>query len=745
MSRPSEGLSVGSTASYSEPLIQPPTLGFSQPRKERGMDLNRLLNEPLPRSSSPSGQTASVIDGTRRETGTSFTPCESHPGAPGPTSNSTPPPSRETSDEYHSEVPRSFTDAVLCSSSRATIEAALEAFRRESHSVADFQHATNLSIYAVQESFKSLESWAGTQLDLWVWSQITWLTELARVPTFPLSADKMALLLSVYVDLPCSKNVREMIRHRQTLLEPDQVLLLLHGMEVAGKASREMWPIGTSLDRTASYYPSTALVRSLITYVVSLPSKPLPLVNNSCAVSYNRHKAAQKPALTGFAPPKPPPPPRSAVHPPVSNFYGPTTNTPTAISLSRPAPSHSLRDLCAQLPAILRDLKTLPDDPQVFDIAQIRFQNASSAPAYVTRMPDLVQAAVLYTNITALLCFPTYPIDAVKLAVFALAFTPGPLGQILLRSSPEFAQQQQYSRLSGSDMEKLMKDLTAVRDITRGGSVGISEGELRDWHEWLRELTLDWRSLDPLPTKGIKDRARPSQPAGGPPRKRAKLSPSPTNSERLRESVKTVSDRPSISQADDAKAPPSDRSTPAPSVTESVSSPEVSTKPLSKTKPKPKAVKKPRATAAAKKVTAAAVSKARKGTPATSSRASTPASSVASVAPSVPSRPVIAPRWKPEVKGKIPDHIPMPPVPPIRPSTRWLKRNRIKADDGSVEEDGGDEDEEEEAPRTIAASRPKRRGGLQMIPVDIEALWSLARKVGYTEEAMAEEAKAEQT
>lgn len=87
----------------------------------------------------------------------------------------------------------------------------------------------------------------------------------------------------------------------------------------------------------------------------------------------------------------------------------------------------------------------------------------------------------------------------------------------------------------------------------------------------------------------------------------------------------------------------------------------------------------------------------------------------------------------------------MPPVPPIRPSTRWLKRNRIKADDGSVEEDGGDEDEEEEAPRTIAASRPKRRGGLQMIPVDIEALWALARKVGYTEEAMAEEAKAEQT
>jgi hypothetical protein len=112
-------------------------------------------------------------------------------------------------------------------------------------------------------------------------------------------------------------------------------------------------------------------------------------------------------------------------------------------------------------------------------------------------MPDLVQAAVLYTNITALLCFPTYPIDSVKLAIFALAFTPGHLGHYLLRASPEFAQQQQYSRLSGSDLQKLMKDLTAVRDITRGGSVGISEGEINEWHEWLRELLEDWRSVDP--------------------------------------------------------------------------------------------------------------------------------------------------------------------------------------------------------------------------------------------------------
>lgn len=88
----------------------------------------------------------------------------------------------------------------------------------------------------------------------------------------------------------------------------------------------------------------------------------------------------------------------------------------------------------------------------------------------------------------------------------------------------------------------------------------------------------------------------------------------------------------------------------------------------------------------------------------------------------------------------------MPPVPPIRPSTRWLKQNRIKVkeEDGSVEDDAGDDDEDDEEPRTIAASRPKRRGGLQMIPVDVEALWALARKVGYTEEALDEASKTEQ-
>jgi hypothetical protein len=116
-------------------------------------------------------------------------------------------------------------------------------------------------------------------------------------------------------------------------------------------------------------------------------------------------------------------------------------------------------------------------------------------------MPDLVQAAVLYTNITALLCFPTYPIDAVKLSIFGLAFTLGPLGRYLVQAAPELAQQEEtgnHIRLNGRDMDKLMRDITSVRDITRGGQVGISEGETSDWREWMKELQADWKSIEPM-------------------------------------------------------------------------------------------------------------------------------------------------------------------------------------------------------------------------------------------------------
>ncbi|GAA6060174.1 hypothetical protein JCM10212_005175 [Sporobolomyces blumeae] len=581
-------------------------------------------------------------------------------------------------------VERSFCDGVLGSTSRSAIDAALDEFRREFTSVADQATTSQSAMRAVCSAFNDYGRF------IVAWNEITWLCQLANVPTFPINPDKVALLLSVYVELPCSGVVRNLMRHRQHFLCGSDVLLLLDDLRIAGTASASFFPKSTSFCRGFDKYPSTSVVAMLSGYV------PPEYRQRSFAPQKTvSTRPTDRSAGSKFQPI------------PASRFAPPGTASSNTVPLKR-----TLRELCTQLPSILH--------ATVFDVAQVRFQNASSAPAYVDRMPDLVDAAVRYTDLTALLNFPTYPIDAVKLAVFGLAHTPGPLGDLLRQASPEIARQRDRPRLSGKAMEKLMKDVTSVRDITRGGSVAITAAEGRDWRDWLKELTLDWKSVEPSePT-----RPRPSQ--SGPPRKRAKLSPSPTNSDVARHAAVTLTSRPQLSSKKSNKASRTERATPTPSVA-SVSSPEVSAKPApARRGRKPKGAKK-------ESPALAATARSRKDTVSGSSRASTPCSAAVTLASSkdVP-QPEPAPRWVPKVKGVIPAHIPPPPLPNVMPSPRWLKKNRVTSD-GS-EDDGGDDDE---PVRTIATSRPKRRGGLQMIPVDVEALWSLAKSVGYTEEALA--------
>lgn len=40
-----------------------------------------------------------------------------------------------------------------------------------------------------------------------------------------------------------------------------------------------------------------------------------------------------------------------------------------------------------------------------------------------------------------------------------------------------------------------MKDVTAVRDITRGGAMAIPDVEMVDWSNWSKELAVDWFSV----------------------------------------------------------------------------------------------------------------------------------------------------------------------------------------------------------------------------------------------------------
>lgn len=130
------------------------------------MDLNRLLNGPLPPMRTPPAQEANHQHGAARPRLASLTSFADQAPGPrplnkyargsltrAPTSelsltfselshvplcDSLLSPPLSTSSGSHDDgislVPRSFTDLVLCSASRVEIEGALEAFRRESHS-----------------------------------------------------------------------------------------------------------------------------------------------------------------------------------------------------------------------------------------------------------------------------------------------------------------------------------------------------------------------------------------------------------------------------------------------------------------------------------------------------------------------------------------------------------------------------------------------------------------------------------
>lgn len=153
---------------------------------------------------------------------------------------------------------------------------------------------------------------------------------------------------------------------------------------------------------------------------------------------------------------------------------------------------------------------------------------------------------------SALLEFPTYPITTLKLAVFALTMTPGPLGKLLDKAAPLVPDQRESPRLPGPEFETILKDVTTVYKITRAEDEKVPTAETTEWLKWWDELTADWKGAlkrcaatlpmvilrvrgpaDPKPTDGRREESRPSQTA----RKRTKLSPSPGT---LPARVKTV-------------------------------------------------------------------------------------------------------------------------------------------------------------------------------------------------------------
>ncbi|GAA5898228.1 hypothetical protein JCM5296_001190 [Sporobolomyces johnsonii] len=641
------------------------------------MRVDQLLNDPLPPirplSFYEPGKGTAPVRG-RLPGISALTSCADSP----PSSNGlfAPPPlyapKSSSSFSSHVERPREAPplsqETILSSTSQEELQQALQAMRDVAQSFNRPDQLNHSSGTAVTAAYNGFEPSRRNQL--WEnWIAFSSLCRTFSVPVFPLQPDKIALLLAVHVHLPASDVLRDLAGIRDSK-KPDRIARIMQAMQIAAKATQHLWPDVRCFVRDADQFELTKIVANAAEGEYSIGTPP----------------QLQK---LGFAPPRgqqPPPsaalsscaisrPSLSKIPPPVP-YLPSTSSTPSAVPQWRPL-GRSLQDLCAELPNILHDLHNLPDDPQLFDVAQMRFQHASSHPSYAPRMASLHKAAVLYTHITAIFSFPTYPITSLKLAIFGLAFTPGPLGQVLDQAAPELTRQREYPRMKGTELDRLLKDAMVVRTITRGGDDTIPEEEKTDWLEWWSGVTEDWKSTYASRPSVA---PRPSQP--GPPRKRLKKSPSPTNSDVAKASAATVTSRPRLG----GKQPkvPSERGTPVPSPS---SSPEATLKSSSTT-----------------------VSSKRRG--------ARPRSSTPGFAPPKPTRAAPAPRWKPKIKGELPSERHPPPLPRIMDSPYYVVKSSRAASSES------DDEAQATKGRSIALHRPKRTGPLHMLPVDVEALWS---------------------
>ncbi|KAJ8292107.1 hypothetical protein OF846_004437 [Rhodotorula toruloides] len=678
-------------------------LAFSAPRDERtqrflapgpssapshapsttGMDLQSFSNATLPpmrtlRLGEPLQREGDVVQqeggGARLVQGIAR-PCPPRE-APHTHTKSEPSPPHPSSD---SEPDLPMT-RLLHSTSLEGVQAAIQEMRDVLNGFSSPDRIRVLSGHAISSVFNANEP--NVRSRLWTdWGIYSSLCSSLGVPVYPIQPDKVAFVLATHSNLPIASVLRSLSTVREQI-SAGMVRGIFDTLNEAAKASRHLWPDVACFVRSADNYEVTNEV------LLNLPSTSSNVSKPATASVYSRPeppvRVAPVPALQDSftsrplltqVPPAPPPP--ALVTPPPEQFFQPSRAHDRK-------PRRTLRAVCDDLSAFLAELQAQPHDLETFDVAQKRFQQTVNTPAYAARAAHLHNTALIYTHITAVLEFPTYPITTAKLAVFALAMTPGPLGEVLDSACLSLKSKRDCPRASGKQLESLLKDVTVVRMITRGGDDRIPDEEKSEWKRWWEEITDDWKGASKP-----RDEGRPSQPA----RKRVKRSPSPAASDVSAASTSRLTSKKGRQPRSRIAGPDTSRA----------SSPAFS----------------------------------RRGTPSASARGGRRGGYGG--AGSTRSQPVspepVYPRWIPRQKGVLPADRREPELPPILDSPWYVpKKKKIKAEDdgtGSVDgksvegEDSASDEEDEKKPqgRSVALNRP-RRGGTDMQVFDISLLWT---------------------
>ncbi|EGU11116.1 hypothetical protein RTG_02916 [Rhodotorula toruloides ATCC 204091] len=513
---------------------------------------------------------------------------------------------------------------LLHTTSLEEVQAAIQEMRDVLNGFSSPDRIRVLSGHAISSVFNANEP--NVRSRLWTdWGIYSSLCTSLGVPVYPIQPDKVAFVLATHSNLPIASVLRSLSKVREQI-SAGMVRGIFDTLNEAAKASRHLWPDVACFVRSADNYEVTNEV------LLNLPStsRPEPPAR-APPVPALQDSFTSRPLLTQV-PPAPPPP--ALVTPPPEQFF--------------------------------QRLET-------FDIAQKRFQQTVNTPAYAARAAHLHNTALIYTHITAVLEFPTYPITTAKLAVFALAMTPGPLGEILDSACLSLKSKRDCPRASGKQLESLLKDVTVVRMITRGGDDRIPDEEKSEWKRWWEEITDDWKGASKPANRRVEHPTAASDVSAA-------------STSRLT-SKKGRQPRSRIAGTDTSRA----------------SSPAFS----------------------------------RRGTPSASNRGGRRGGyGGAGSTRSQPVSPEpVYPRWIPRQKGVLPTDRREPELPPILDSPWYVpKKKKIKAEDdgtGSVDgksvegEESATDEEDEKKPqgRSVALNRP-RRGGTDMQVFDISLLWT---------------------
>ncbi|GAA5972952.1 hypothetical protein JCM11641_000336 [Rhodosporidiobolus odoratus] len=695
-------LSRASSSSRTAPSVTaPPAIALLEPSQvsavaqhyqpAQDMHLSGLLADqtPLVRTDSFYGPPKGGRDGVVRGDPSAF----ARPSGFAPPPHAPRPPTFEPARRLSNGQPAS--NCILYSSSIDSIQQVLQTMREV---VDRFSHAAESNV----QSSKSLTALfnaypSADRSELWSsWVLYSSFCRGLGIPVFPIEADKVAVVLAAHVELPISAPLRSLARPFQ--VHPEKVERAVEAMKLAGTATRHSWPDIKSFVREVGEYESMRVLLSLSPLrrhvAPTSPDKasPPPLIRDVTA----------RPLLTNVPPNSPP------------HFPALTRNrfSPPAPPVEPPC-EQTLRSLGGKLPVLLKDMQAEPSDPIAFDVAGERFQATANSPAFAARVESLFNTATIYTHISALLSFPTYPVTTRKLAMFALAMTPGSLGKMLDEVEPEVTVKRECPRATGKQLETLLKDVTVLRMITKGGDEHVEDEEKSEWLRWRQEIEEDWKGAKkPEPKK-----KRPSQTG----KKSLKREASPAESETS--TASTSRKRTSVAESSSTKP---------------------ARKPRSRLHPTDGSSSRAASRSATPSAPSSSGSRSKTGTPSAPdlARQSSQSSFAAPLARSVPNVNLSFPKWVPPQRGQLPQSRREPALPAILECPWWIpkkkkqKHEKISAagdSDGSAlteeeEEEEGTDEEYEEAQRreaigrSIATHRPKR-GGLVMRPFDVTLLW----------------------